>query len=134
MKLTIGKLAQAANVNIETIRYYQRIGLLEEPSKPFDGYREYSVVHLTRIRFIKRAQQLGFRLKEIEELLSLGEGHCDDVRLLAEKIKARIDVHIEDLRSIDKALSQLIDACLEEHSTAHCSIIDALSATGDKLN
>ncbi len=132
MKLTIGKLAQASNVNIETIRYYQRIGLLEEPSKPFHGYREYSSTYIARIHFIKRAQQLGFKLKEIEALLSLGEGHCDDVRMLAERIKARIEAQIKDLYSIDNALSQLIDACLKEHSTEHCSIIDALSDTIDK--
>ncbi len=127
MHLTIGKLARAAGVNVETIRYYQRIGLLEEPNKPNYGYREYPATYIARVHFIKRAQQLGFKLKEIEQLLSLGDGHCGDVRVLAEQIKARIEGQIADLHSIDRALSQLIDACLKEHSTEHCSIIDALS-------
>lgn len=70
MKITIGKLAKQANVTIETIRYYQRKGLLAEPAKPATGYREYPQEAIARLRFIKRAQQSGFTLKEIAELLS----------------------------------------------------------------
>ena len=132
MQLTIGKLALAAGVNIETIRYYQRIGLLDEPSKPISGYKVYPTTYIARVHFIKRAQKLGFKLKEIEQLIALGEGHCEDVRMLAEQIKARIEAQIEDLHSIDNALSELINACLKEHAAEHCSIIDALSGVDDK--
>ncbi len=73
--LTIGFLAGAAEVNVETVRYYQRFGIIDEPLKPFDGYRVYPPETVGRIRFIKRAKQLGFSLKEISELLELGDGH-----------------------------------------------------------
>lgn len=127
MSLTIGKLARQANVNIETIRYYQRVGLLEEPVKPAVGYRVYPATHIARIHFIKRAQKLGFTLKEISELLLLADGHCQDVRVLAEHKRRRIEDQIKDLRSIRRVLDQLIDACAKDHNTSHCSIIDALS-------
>ena len=84
MSLTIGKLARAASVKIETIRYYQRIGLLEEPDKPQIGYRQYPVTDIARLLFVKRAQNLGFTLKEIVELLSFGEDRCESVKVLAE--------------------------------------------------
>ena len=127
MSLTIGKFARRANVNIETIRYYQRIGLVTEPIKPLAGYRVYPATDVARIHFIKRAQKLGFTLKEITELLSLVEGHCEDVRVLAEQKRSRIEAQIKDLHSIDKVLNRLIDACHKEHCISHCSIIDALS-------
>ncbi len=82
--LTIGKLAKQTEVTIETIRHYQRIGLLTEPAKPDGGYRSYSANAISRIRFIKRAQQAGFTLKEIATLLSLDGAHCADIRQLAE--------------------------------------------------
>ena len=74
--MTIGNLAKAAGVNVETIRYYQRIGLVDEPDKPAQGYRRYPASIIDRIRFIKRAQELGFRLNEIIDLLSLNDGNC----------------------------------------------------------
>lgn len=131
MGVTIGKLARSANVNVETVRYYQRVGLIEEPIKPLTGYRKYPVTCIARIHFIKRAQQLGFTLKEIAELLSLGDGHCDDVRTLAEQKRARIEAQMKDLNAMREVLDHLIDACLKESSGEHCSIIDALS---DKPN
>ena len=126
--LTIGILAKAADVNIETIRYYQRIGLITEPQKPFQGYRVYPAETLQRIKFIKRAQQLGFSLQEIEELLQLGEGQCNDVRLRAEQKRSQIDKQIKDLQSLRHTLGQLIDACHDNNSTNHCAIVEALSA------
>ncbi|MGH8401042.1 MAG: MerR family transcriptional regulator, partial [Gammaproteobacteria bacterium] len=74
--LTVSRVARAAKVNVETIRYYQRRGLLRRPAKPAQGYRTYSPETVERIRFIKRAQELGFTLAEIENLLALGAGHC----------------------------------------------------------
>lgn len=78
-------------MNIETVRYYQRVALIQEPPKPAEGYRHYPVDTVDRIKFIKRAQQLGFSLKEITELLELGNGHCVDVRACAENKRARIE-------------------------------------------
>jgi MerR family transcriptional regulator, mercuric resistance operon regulatory protein len=127
MGLTIGKLAHKVGVNVETIRYYQRVGLLKEPEKPAYGYRHYPVDDIVRIRFIKRAQQLGFTLKEIAELLSLGDGCCTDVRTLAEQKRDKIDQQIRDLQAMRKALNDLVEACQSDLSSSHCSLIDALS-------
>jgi len=126
--LTIGFLAKAAEVNIETIRYYQRIGLITEPDKPASGYRIYPTDTLKRIKFIKRAQQLGFSLSEIAELLQLGEGNCADVRQRAEEKRAHIDQQISDLHNLRNTLSELINACQSESDTRHCAIVETLSA------
>ncbi|MCW9031844.1 MAG: Hg(II)-responsive transcriptional regulator [Gammaproteobacteria bacterium] len=125
--LTIGVLAKTAKVNIETVRYYQRFGIIDEPPKPADGYRIYPAETIDRIRFIKRAQQLGFSLKEIAELLELGDGHCDDVRLRAEEKQAHIDAQIKDLRMLRGTLDKLIKACQSGSDTAHCPIVDTLT-------
>lgn len=126
--LTIGALAKAANVNIETIRYYQRIGLISEPVKPVQGYRIYPNESLIRIKFIKRAQQLGFSLLEIEELLELGEGHCEDVRLRAEQKRTQIDKQIKDLKKLRSTLNKLITSCHQNSKSNHCAIVDTLTA------
>lgn len=126
-QLTIGHLAKAAEVNVETIRYYQRVKLITEPNKPAQGYRIYPEETLKRIKFIKRAQQLGFSLKEIEELLQLGEGNCHDVRQLAETKRNQIDKQINDLQNLRKTLSQLITSCKSDNRNSHCAIVEALS-------
>jgi len=127
MKLTIGKLAKASEVTVETIRYYQRIGLLEEPGKPSSGYRHYPVNAIDRVRFIKRAQQAGFTLKEIAQLLSLDAGHCADVREIAEQKCRQIDAQIKDLTVLRSVLDNLIKRCRSDSSAERCSLIDALS-------
>jgi len=127
MNLTIGKLAKQANVTIETIRYYQRKGLLVEPDKPDTGYRHYPTAAIARIRFIKRAQQSGFTLKEISELLSLDSGHCEDVQKMAEQKRQQINGQIKDLTALHTVLEQLIQGCQNDQSTEHCSLIDAFS-------
>ena len=126
--LTIGFLAKAVDVNIETIRYYQRIGLITEPEKPAQGYRIYPTETLKRIKFIKRAQQLGFSLSEIAELLQLGEGKCADVRQRAEKKRAHIDQQINDLHNLRNTLTELISACKSDSNTCHCAIVETLTA------
>jgi len=126
--LTIGLLAKAADVNIETIRYYQRIGIINEPVKPDLGYRTYPEETLKRIKFIKRAQQLGFSLQEIEELLQLGEGNCKDVRLRAEQKREQINQQIIALKKLNKTLNGLIDSCSQDSSKNHCAIIETLTA------
>lgn len=127
-KLTIGFLAKAADVNIETIRYYQRIKLIEEPIKPAQGYRTYPDTTLTRIKFIKRAQQLGFSLTEISELLELGEGNCSDVRHRAEQKKCQIDKQISDLKTLRRTLNELINTCKNDSDNSHCAIVETLTA------
>lgn len=124
--LTIGFLARAANVNIETIRYYQRVGLITEPIKPEKGYRHYPMDTVDRIKFIKRAQKLGFSLNEIAELLELGDGHCDDVRQRAEHKRAIINQQITDLLALRTTLDELISACATEDN-AHCPIVETLA-------
>ena len=130
--LTIGFLAKAAEVNIETIRYYQRIGLITEPDKPLKGFRNYPTDTLKRIKFIKRAQQLGFSLKEVAELLLLGEGssedQCADVRQRAELKREHIDQQINDLQNLRKTLTQLINSCKSETGAQHCAIVETLTA------
>ena len=126
-KLTIGHLARAAGVNVETVRYYQRVALIEEPPKPLEGYRHYPPDTVDRLTFIKRAQQLGFRLKEIAELLELGDGHCTDVRARAEEKRTHIDQQIKDLINLRETLDSLITACQSGNSPVHCPIVQTLS-------
>lgn len=131
MKLTIGKLAKQSDVTIETIRYYQRIGLLDEPGKPFGGYRHYPHHAIARIRFIKRAQQAGFTLKEIAQLLSLDADHCADVREIAKQKCRQIDAQIQNLTALRGVLDTLVKRCQSDSSAEHCSLIDALSTGMD---
>ena len=103
--MTIGNLARAAGVNVETIRYYQRIGLVDEPNKPPQGYRRYPASIIDRIQFIKRAKDLGFTLNEITELLSLNDGNCEEARTIAEHKREIIQRRIEDLNAMESALT-----------------------------
>ena len=125
-KLTIGRLAKLVGVNVETIRYYQRIGLINEPAAPLNGFRQYSVKTAENITFIKRAQRLGFSLKEIAELLKIGDGHCDDVRTRAEKKRNKIDDQIRDLQSLRDTLDKLICECNSGLNEHHCPIVETL--------
>ncbi len=128
MKLTIGNLAKQAEVTVETIRYYQRIGLLDEPEKPDSGYRCYPLDSIAKIRFVKRAQQSGFTLKEITELIALDSGHCDDVRKIAEQKLVRINQQISALIMLRNELDQLVKGCQRGVSTNRCSLIDTLAS------
>jgi MerR family mercuric resistance operon transcriptional regulator len=127
-EFTIGRLAAAAGVNVETVRYYQRIGLIYEPKKPKQGFRKYPNETLEHIRFVKRAQQLGFSLHEIAELLELGEGHCRDVRIRAEKKRDKIEKQIKDLQALQDTLNQLIRACHAGKGKQKCPIVETLLA------
>jgi len=125
--LTIGKLADRSGVNVETIRYYQRLGLILEPTKPAQGFRRYPVADIARVRFIRRAQQLGFTLKEIGELLDLGDGHCQEVQQLARLKIEKIEERLRDLQSMRGALLDLLSQCeVADRSDIHCALIEAL--------
>jgi len=126
-KMTIGHLARAAGVNVETVRYYQRVALIQEPPKPLEGYRHYPIETIDRLKFIRRAQQLGFSLKEITELLELGDGNCVDVRTRAEEKRSQIDHQIRDLKNLRKTLDTLIQTCRTDTNPAHCPIVENLS-------
>lgn len=126
-QLTIGKLADQAGVNVETIRYYQRIKLIREPVKPISGFRHYDVALVNTIKFIKRAQQLGFVLAEIKELLNLGDGNCHDVSALAIEKRHKIIKQINDLNAMKKELDGLIEACRKTADTPHCAMIESLT-------
>ncbi len=124
-EMTIGVLARAAGVNIETVRYYQRRGLIGTPRKPLGGVRRYDANTLAHLRFIKRAQQLGFTLKEIGDLLELGAGACAETRVLAEARLADIEMRLHDLQAMRRTLTRLIQACRAGRETA-CPIVESL--------
>ncbi len=127
--LTIGQLAKQAQVNVETIRYYERRGLLPEPPRRWSGYREYSQADVAHIRSIKRAKELGFSLSEISELLSLRvdpDTTCDDVQQRTEIKIADIEAKIQTLERMKKALKKLVASCRGRGPTSECPILEAL--------
>lgn len=126
-ELTIGRVAKLAGVNVETIRYYQRRGLLAEPDKPHMGYRRYPSDIVKHIRFIKRAQALGFTLEEITELLRLEEARaCAETRALAAHKMQLINLKLKDLASMRKALAGLVQQCDRKQLAKGCPIIQVL--------
>jgi len=128
-ELTIGGLADEAGVNVETIRYYQRRGLMPEPDKPAQGYRRYDATTVKRVRFIKRAQALGFTLEEIGGLLKLDEAHaCAETRELASHKLQTIETKLADLVAMRKALTALLCQCDAGAMKGNCPIIHALGS------
>lgn len=123
--MTIGALARAAGVNIETVRYYQRRGLINTPRKPLGSVRRYPPTTLASLRFIKRAQQLGFTLREIGDLLELGVGACAETRALAETRLADIETRLRDLQAMRRTLARLIETCRAGRQT-NCPIVESL--------
>lgn len=133
-RFTIGQLARLAQVNVETVRYYERRALLPEPPRSASGYRQYAPDAVRRIGFIKRAQQLGFTLDEIGELLALRvhpESNCDAVEAQAVHAMARIDSKIAELERMRRALGNLAAACHARRTTDDCPILDALEPEGE---
>ncbi len=126
-KLTISVAAEQAGVNIETIRYYQRIGLIDEPTKPVSGYRVYPQSTTDRIRFIQRAKELGFSLAETTRLLELEDGNCNKTRELAELKLALISTKINDLQNMASVLKKHIRACKTNPDTESCPLISSLA-------
>ncbi len=125
--LTIGTFAKAAAVNVETIRFYQRKGLLPEPDKPYGSIRRYDEADVTRVRFIKSAQRLGFSLEEIAELLRLEDGtHCEEASRLAEHKLKDVRKKLADLLRIETALSELVCACHTRKGNVSCPLVAAL--------
>jgi MerR family mercuric resistance operon transcriptional regulator len=127
--LTIGRLAGEAGVNVETIRYYQRRGLMAAPDKPNQGHRRYGAEAVKRVRFIKRAQVLGFTLEEIASLLALDEARaCAETRGLAGHKLRAIEDKLADLKAMRKALTALMRQCDNGATRGACPIIHALAS------
>ena len=133
-EMTIGQLATRAGVNVETVRYYERRGLVVSPNRTAAGYRQFSDDAVSRILFIKRAQELGFSLNEIQELLELridrGEA-CGEVEEKARDKMALVDEKIERLEKMKGALERLVDACDHRAPTDDCPILEALEDDPD---
>lgn len=125
--LRIGALARQAGVGVETIRYYQRLGLVAQPGKPLGGQRSYSPESVERVRFVKRAQALGFTLTDIATLLKLndGTGHAK-ARQLASKRLREIEAKLADLQAMRKVLRNLIHDCEHTEGRIPCPIIGAV--------
>lgn len=133
--LRSGEVAEEAGINVETLRYYERRGILKEPERRPSGYRVYTVETVRVIRFIKRAQELGFTLAECEELLLLRDDDtraCAEVRDAAQTKVDDIEAKIRDLRRMKRALTALVKTCTDDASTRECQILDALDARGKK--
>jgi MerR family mercuric resistance operon transcriptional regulator len=140
--LTIGGVARAAGVNVETIRFYQRRGLLAEPRRLYGSVRRYGTGDVARVRFIKSAQRLGFSLDEVADLLRLEDGaHCDEARAIAERRLADVRERRQDLQRIEDALAALVARCGATAGSVRCPLIaslqerapDAASATAREV-
>ncbi len=127
--LTIGQVARSAGVGVETVRFYERQGLLQEPARKESGYRQYPEDVVARLGFIKRAKELGFSLKEIKDLLALRvdpETTCGEVKRRAEAKIADVEEKIQALQRIKKALVRLTAVCRGRGPTSECPILEAL--------
>lgn len=135
--LKIGQLAKSVGVNIETIRYYERMNLLGPTSRLPSGYRLYDGNSQRRLRFIKNAQTLGFTLHEIEELLHLRvttTARCGDVQQKAQVKLAHVKARVRDLQALARALEGLIQSCRAGQPTYHCPILNMLERTERRTN
>src|SRR5262249_61506692 len=125
--MRIGELARSVDVNVETIRYYKRIGLLELPEKPYGGMRSYNDQDLQRLRFIRRAQQLGFSLENIRELLELSRSDCERVEKLAAEKLSQVKAKLRQLRRIESILAKTVEQCARRKGDQPCPIIETLT-------
>ena len=133
--LTIGQLAQRAGVGVETVRFYEREGLISEPPRRPSGYRDYPLETVARIVFIRRAKDLGFTLKEINELLDLRvrpRRNCSQVKQSADAKIVDIDGKIASLRRMRRALKDLTKACEERTPTTECPILASLGKSENR--
>lgn len=127
--MRVGKLCKAANVGLQTVRYYQRIGLLRKPPRPFEGYRAYSSDDLARLRFIRHAQRLGFSLEDVALLLRLTRDDCDDAQSLA---RHKLDIVRHKIASLDRiatVLEAIVVRCRSRGKYRGCPIIETLTTT-----
>ena len=131
--LTIGQLARTAGVGVETIRFYERRGLIEDPPRLASGYRQYPPNAAARLRFIRRARELGFSVTEIQEFLSIqvdSASSCEVVELRLEAKVEEIEQRIADLRRILEALQELASTCREQEQAEECPVLRMWSQGG----
>lgn len=129
MNLSIGELATAAGVNSQTIRYYERRGILPEPPRSAAGYRQYDAEMLARLRFIRRAQELGFSLEEIAELLDLRVDDPASCAVVEVRTRAKLDDvrrKVRELKRMERVLEKLAASCVAREPTAECPILETL--------
>ncbi len=125
--LTIGAFATAAGVNVESIRYYQRRGLLVEPKKALGGIRRYGDADIERVRFVKTAQRLGFTLDEVALLLKLEDGtHCSEAAVIAQHKLVEVRSRLADLSRMEAVLAQLVARCRTRRGNVSCPLIASL--------
>ena len=132
--MRIGEVAAVAAVNIQTLRYYERVGLLPKPERGPSGYRSYEPQAIKRVRFIKRAQELGFTLAEIGDLLAFRNDaavSCGGVESRASATVARISEKISDLERMREALSHYVSACRSRETLTECPLLGALEEEGE---
>jgi Hg(II)-responsive transcriptional regulator len=135
MRFSIGQIATAAAVNVQTIRYYERRGLLLPSERSSSGYRQYDQDSLLRLRFITHAQALGFSLNEVEELLSLRVRHGSACQAVERRTRAKIDVIDRRLRELDRlrrTLKRLVGRCRARKRTSECPVLEALEEESDE--
>jgi MerR family mercuric resistance operon transcriptional regulator len=133
--LKVGEVARQARVNLQTVHYYERRGLLPRPPRTESNYRAYPAEAVLRVRFIKRAQELGFTLKEIMEMLSLRAAprtRCPDVRERAEAKVHDIDAKVRTLQAMRKALTKLIGECSGNGPVSQCPILEAIGSEDEE--
>lgn len=127
---TIGEVARRVGIGVETVRFYEREGLVASPPRSASGYRLFPDEAVDRLRFVRRAKELGFTLDEIRSLLDLRVrpgAACDDVREIAVARLADVEARIADLRRIAEVLGRLVTACDADRDTADCPILDAIA-------
>lgn len=129
--MTIGQLAAAAGVGVETVRYYQRLGLLATPDRPFGGQRQYFDATLKQIGFIRRAQYLGFTLEEIHAMMAIGDGgRCAEGRSFAQRKLDELALRVAELNRMRRELRILVKRCNANARGAPCPFIVALNGDG----
>jgi MerR family mercuric resistance operon transcriptional regulator len=129
IQMTIGQVARQTGVSVETIRFYEKEGLIDEPERNPSGYRQYPAETIKRVLFIQRAKEIGFTLKEIHDLLSLQEkpeACCGDVLSKAESKMVEIEAKINELQRMKNALAKLTMECISDNGLDNCPILDAL--------
>jgi MerR family transcriptional regulator, copper efflux regulator len=130
MSLTVGKLATAAGVGVETIRFYEKRGLVEQPARRGSGYRIYQPEDVTRIRFIKNAQALGFSLKEIADLIELerdARSQCSDLQVRADAKIRLINQKLEELTRMRAELERLSSSCASDQPLSDCKLMKCMA-------
>lgn len=136
MALTIGEMGKATNTKIETIRYYERIGLLPKPGRTASNYRNYGQAELGRLSFIRRSRDLGFSLDQVRALLGLSDDRscdCAGIDRIANQHLLEVDRKIADLRALRRELKAVIDSC-DGGTVAQCRIIEALGPVASDVN